>query len=163
MATVTPGLGRLLELINNSNSLVTALTVDNVEVISIADDTTGSGRDTVAVLKGIDGGPYKGQVSVYYNRVNLALITGAETNFVPQNGYSKQFIVNDLNTRYDAFLHITDFELSPNFPADDSDGDSTHTLTATVDSVAWRGETQYTYIARPLLQEAFSSLIFNGI
>lgn len=128
--------------------------------------TTGA-RNTSIVVRGIRAQGFRGQRTMRYNRLDLAVAMppteGQSTEVaVPNDGFETKLEVCDrLNKQYNLKIGPNDIV---DGPVDTSVLPATTTIQAKATSLAWFGTLQIEFVPdRPFYKDTFSSFVLNGL
>lgn len=130
---------QLLALLNSTYSPTNAFDEGNLEFSVPVADTSQPGFNTKLTLTGVSLEGYKGTKDVFYNRVDLAALTGMSM-VVSDN--TEVTILAALNTQHATFLFtedITEFSVHDWDPGTESDTVFDQILTANSTSFGWIG------------------------
>lgn len=134
---------KLLELINAQNSLTIPLTKQNVQVTEVVADA-GPQWNTRVTLQAVAGQGYAGEVSVFYNRADMAEILD-DSGLISATAFTPEMIVQKINDNWATWLTVDDL-VTFTIP-DLSDGEIHDViLTARADSLGWYGSVRISLV-----------------
>lgn len=139
---------KLLALVNAANvpTLPQALTDTQVTIgVPAVNTNPAHQRDTKIELVAIPGVKYRGKVTVFYNRIDLALLfknVGANVGIDVQDGQTSDDLIPLINAKYGTDFEVGDLE---QVALVTGTGPRTVTLTAVAGNVAYSGAFDVVY------------------
>ncbi len=106
---MTQSLDKVYALINAEHTPVPAITQTNT-VLENVRPAAGNGYNTQATLRALATGEYDGEVSIYYRRLNLALLYAGVNTFNQGAISTPQQLLDALNALRDAGIELADLE-----------------------------------------------------
>lgn len=140
---MTVAVNKLLALINRDNKtniVAEQVTLGAPQVNSDA----GIARDTKLTLTAVAGKGFKGGVTVWYNRIDLAILfknVNANVGLEITEGMTSEALIPLINEKYGTDFEVEDFEAATPLVV----GGGTATFTAKVDNVAYKGAFEVKY------------------
>lgn len=139
---------KLLALINRDNSLtgLRALTDVNVTAVATVNADGSIARNTHAIVEAVAGKGMRGNVEVYYNRIDLGVLfskINPNVGITVTDGMTTDDLIPLINEKYGTDFEIEDFTASQ--PLVVSADVQTVTLTAAVDNHAYIGSFELKY------------------
>lgn len=158
---------QLFALIAEDNvTTIGSLVIGDVSFGAPAVNNTGGGvGDTDVVVTAVANSGYSGNVTVNYNRIDLADFStiGPALEVTVGEGATVEDIVAAFNAQFGSNLDATDYDSGLSAPVPDDDGEP-FTLVANATSLAYRGQISITvYLDSVALSTIITNTSLNGL